>query len=286
MSEEEIRNETRMTPDELRAGILKSMASVRQIGSDEWYDYTSDVIFIFGRSLRELAIGCDRQTWPELFALMEPHAGEAGLRAEVTAAHNAFAELMLWINDPDHHPGIDDRSIFEGLARVDWKGVPIAGRVTYMAMVGLYYTARVYMAGRRYEVSGTNNKKPVFDTVADAAGLIMRMVDQGVDGVSEANHSFTAATHYALSLGLSPDDLRAALSAAVASYDANQPPDADALYRLKPLPGEPESDGKEEEGLDGYWRRFWARGRDGRYTRQPGAGDSHVQEDQGESPKD
>lgn len=224
---------------DLNKTLLKGVTAYRMPGG-EFQPLDADVIAMLGNTLRSVAISCKSKAWPELFELMSQHEQSTdSLMEEIRLAHNAVSNLLLWINDPEKKPGVEDQDIYVALERVGWNDVPIAGKVAYLNMLGLKQIAMVWATGRKMHLLGLA-ETATLERVADAAGEVMRMYDQRTNTVADANRTLKSAVQYALLCGLMPEDVRTAVGAAVASFDDTQGFDAKHLYRSTSVDAEGE----------------------------------------------
>ena len=145
--------------------------------------------------------------------------------------HLVVGEFLENIDIRSQDNALVDSDIFEALDSAGWQEVPVAARTTWLAMLGLYHLSRVWVVGRQRLEHG-NLPAIAFETVAQSAGQMLRIRDQGLTPVVDGLAAIRAAAHYGLLCGLSIDDMTLAVRQAAVSTDTKQPLDTMSLLPI------------------------------------------------------
>lgn len=216
------------TRAQLRDSLMANYFALRpQSGGGDFKNMQGDVIVMLGNCMSLMAAGCYNRSWPQLFALLEQvHDGD--LTEDVRRMHLVVAEFLKNIDIRAKDDDVVDTTIFEALDRAGWEDIPVAARTAWLAMLGLYHLSRVWVVGRQRLEHGYL-PAVAFETVAQAAGQMMRIRDQKLDTFTDGAAAIRAATHYGLLCGLTVEDMVNAVRQAAVSTDTKQPLDTMSL---------------------------------------------------------
>lgn len=216
------------TRAQLRDALMSNYFALRpQSGGGDFKNMQGDVLVMLGNCMSLMAAGCYNRSWPQLFSMLEQvHGGD--LTEDVRKMHLTVAQFLKNIDIRAKDSDVVDATIFEAMDRAGWEKIPVPARTAWLAMLGLYHLSRVWVVGRQRLEHG-DLPAIAFETVAQAAGQMMRIRDQKLDTFTDGAAAMRAATHYALLCGLSVEDMVSAVRQAAVTTDTKQPLDTMSL---------------------------------------------------------
>lgn len=220
--------------------IMKDIAMFRGESQETFNNLQANMLHMLGHCIKMIGLGCQQQSWPELFALLadKTEGGNDELMEQMRQMHFLFAKYIGWVDGSDPEGVVDaakDNTFYEALDRVGWRDIPVPARTGYMAMLGLYMTSRIWVLGRQaHNLAAKFPQERPFDVMAQAAGHCLRSYDQGTTTVPTALSLLEEATVFARAAGIKEDQAVRTVMAAYIS-NRNDMPDAAALTQLSPL---------------------------------------------------
>jgi len=206
----------------LRASLLNGYTAMRPVDGEEFYNPQADILYMLPYVMRTLEANFQSDNWPDLTEFLTEDKGEKPdeIFEQLRQMHLTVGRMVAWISK--ENPQSEARTIYEAMDEAGWMDTPRNARVGYLAMLGLTMLARVWVAGKQSHAVGRSPSKPI-DKVAEATSQIMRMADQQVNPVQEANRVLTAAVQHAGSLGMPMSVILQTVNNVLASEDGADP---------------------------------------------------------------
>lgn len=223
-----------MDKEALRKNLLNGYTAMRPVDGEEFYNPQADMLYMLPYVMRTLEANFQSNNWPDLTEFLTEDKGEKPdeIFEQLRQMHLTVGRMVAWISKED--PQSEATTIYEAMDEAGWLDAPRNARVGYLAMLGLTMLARVWVAGKQAHAVGRSPSKPI-DKVAEATSQVMRMADQQVNPIREANRVLRAAVQHAASLGLPPDVILNSVSNALASEEGADPADACDLNKINGL---------------------------------------------------
>lgn len=220
MSEQEPKEE-----QSLRKLLLNGYTAMRPLENDEFYNPQADMTYMLAYVMRTIEANFQTNNWPDLMEFLTEDKGEDQdeIMEQLRQMHLTVGRMIAWITH--ENPQEEVKTIYEAMDQAGWMDIPRNARVGYLSMLGLTILARVWVVGKQGHLVGNSPKKPI-DKVAEATSQIMRMADQQVNPVQEANRVLTAAVQHACSLGMPMSVVLQTVNNVLASEDGADPANA------------------------------------------------------------
>lgn len=206
----------------LRKVLLNGYTAMRPLENEEFYNPQADVIYMLAYVLRTVEANFQTDNWPDLTEFLTEDKGEKPdeIFEQLRQMHLTVGRMVAWITH--EHPEEGPKTIYEAMDQAGWMDIPRNARVGYLAMLGLTMLARVWVVGKQGHLVGNSPSKPI-DKVAEATSQIMRMADQSVNPIQEANRVLAAAVQHAASLGMPMSVILQTVNNVLASEDGADP---------------------------------------------------------------
>lgn len=216
--------------------IMQHIAMVRATGDGGLMNLQGHLLHLVPHCAKYMALGCRTQSWPQLFSFLERArpAGSPPLLDELRAMHLTLFRFIdaAASEDPEVEKEVAKHSSFyQTLDMVGWGDVPIAGRVGYLSMLGLYIASRMWVLNRQYVNAPYLAQDRPYDVVCKAAADVLQAYDQRTTTKAQAIPLVIEAAIYCRSTGVSLDDVKKAAEIAYLS-NMREVPDVSVLSPL------------------------------------------------------
>jgi len=217
MSEQEPQEEP-----SLRKVLLNGYTAMRPLENEEFYNPQADVIYMLAYVMRTIEANFQTDNWPDLTEFLIEEKGEKPdeIFEQLRQMHLTVGRMVAWITH--ENPEEEVKTIYEAMDQAGWMDIPRNARVGYLAMLGLTMLSRVWVVGKQGHMIGNAPSKPI-NKVAEATSQIMRMADQQVNPIQEANRVLQAAVQHAAALGMPMSVILQTVNNVLASEDGADP---------------------------------------------------------------
>jgi len=198
------------TPQELHERLTQKFlaARCRNDSSGSIHNPQADVSVMMAFMFEHIEAAFKQNAWPELTGFL---IGKSGVdKNDFVAEHVRNVHLLVADYIKAAYVPTEEQKLHmtfeQTLDSLGWHSQPMAARVAYVYMLGLFHMSRCWVIGRQSNELGISPERG-FEDIAAAAGVELRMYDQRINPTIEARNTLRDSVVYAQQLGMSRDSI-------------------------------------------------------------------------------